>query len=63
VFENRMLRRISGPKGNEVRGGWRKLHNEEHHDLYPSPGIIRMTKSRKVRRAGNVARMGEEKYI
>jgi hypothetical protein len=58
VFENRMLRRIFGPKRDEVAGGWRKLHNEELHSLYSSPGIIRMIKSRSVRWAGDVARMG-----
>jgi hypothetical protein len=47
VFENRVLRRIFGPKRNEVTGGWRKLHNEELHNLYDSPSIIRMIKSKK----------------
>jgi hypothetical protein len=46
VFENRMLRRIFGPKRDEVTGGWRKLHNEDLHNLYSSPSIIRMMKSR-----------------
>jgi hypothetical protein len=46
VFENRVLRRIFGPKRDEVTGEWRKLHNEELHDLYSSPSIIRMVKSR-----------------
>jgi hypothetical protein len=58
VFENRVLR-IFGPKRDEVTGDWRKLHNEELHNLYSSPNIIRMFKSRKMRRAGHVARMGE----
>jgi hypothetical protein len=58
VFENRVLRRIFGPKRDEVTGGWRKLHNEELHNLYSSPDIIRMIKSRRVRLAGHVARMG-----
>jgi hypothetical protein len=49
VFENRVLRRIFGPKRDEVTGGWRKLHNEELHNLYSSPSIIRMIKSRSVR--------------
>ncbi|PNF30228.1 hypothetical protein B7P43_G02536 [Cryptotermes secundus] len=49
VFENRMVRRIFGPKRDEVTGGWRKLHNEELHNLYSSPSIIRMIKSRRVR--------------
>jgi hypothetical protein len=57
VFENRVLRRIFGPKRNEVTGGWRKLHNELNN-LNSSPSIIRMTKSRKTRWAGHVARMG-----
>jgi hypothetical protein len=58
VFENRVLRRISGPKRDEVIGGWRKLHNEELHNLYSSPSIIRIIKSRRMRWAGHVARMG-----
>jgi hypothetical protein len=58
VFENRVLRRIFGPKGDEVTGGWRKLHNEKLHNLYSSPGIIRMINSRRMRWAGHVARMG-----
>jgi hypothetical protein len=58
VFENRVLRRVFGPKRDEVTGKWRKLHNEELHDLYSSPSIIRMIKSRRMRWAGHVARMG-----
>jgi hypothetical protein len=58
VFENRVLRRIFGPKRDEVKGGWRKLHNEELHDLYSSRSIIRIMKSRRMRREGHVARMG-----
>jgi hypothetical protein len=58
VFENRVLRGIFGPKTNEVIGGWTKLHNEELHDLYSSLNIIRMIKSRRMRLAGHVARMG-----
>jgi hypothetical protein len=46
VFENRVLRRIFGPKRDEVIGGWKKLHNEELHNLYSSPGVIRMIKSK-----------------
>jgi hypothetical protein len=53
-----MLRRIFGPKRDEVTGGWRKLHNEELHSLFSSPNIIRMFKSRRMRWAGHVARMG-----
>jgi hypothetical protein len=58
VFENRVLRRIFGQKRDEVIGGWRKLHNEELHNLYSSPSTIRMIKSRRMRGAGYVARMG-----
>jgi hypothetical protein len=52
VFENRVLRRIFGPKRDEVTGGWRKLHNEEVHNLYSSPSMIRMIKSRRMRWEG-----------
>jgi hypothetical protein len=58
VFENRVLRRIFGPKRDGVTGGWRKPHNEELHDLYSSPSIIRIIKSRRTRWAGHVAQMG-----
>jgi hypothetical protein len=58
VFENRVLRRIFGPKRDGVTGGWRKLHREELHNLYSSPIIIRMIKPRRMRWAGHVARMG-----
>jgi hypothetical protein len=58
VSENRVLRRIFGPKGEEVAGGWRRLHNEELHDLYASPNVIRVIKSMRVSWAGHVARMG-----
>jgi hypothetical protein len=61
VFENRVLRRIFGPKRDEVTGEWRKLHNEELHNLYSSRDIIRQVKSRLMRWAGDVARMGEER--
>jgi hypothetical protein len=57
---NRVLRRIFGPKRDEVTGGWRKLHNEELHNLYSSPSIIRMIKSRRMRWAGHVERMGRK---
>jgi hypothetical protein len=60
VFENRVLRRIFGRKRDEVTGGWRKLHNEELHNLYSSTSIIKMIKSRRMRWAGHVARMGGE---
>jgi hypothetical protein len=59
VFENRVLRRIFGPKRDEVTGGWRKLHNEELHGLYSSPGIVKVIKARRMRWAGHVARMGD----
>jgi hypothetical protein len=59
VFGNRVLRRIFGPKRDEVKGKWRKLHSGELHNLYSSPDIIRQIKSRKVRWARHVARMGE----
>jgi hypothetical protein len=57
LLSNRVLRRIFGPKKDEVTGGWRKLHNEELHNLYCSPSIIRMIKSRSMRWAGHVAQM------
>jgi hypothetical protein len=60
VFENRVLRRISGPKRDEVTGGLRKLHNEELHNLYSSPSISRTIKSRRIRWAGHVARAEEK---
>jgi hypothetical protein len=63
VFENRVLRRIFGPKRDEVTGGWRKLHNEELYNLYSSPSIIRMIRSRRMRWAGHVARMGEKRNL
>jgi hypothetical protein len=59
IFENRVHRRIFGPKRDEVIGGWRKLHNEELHGLYSSPSIVRVIKARRMRWAGHVARMGE----
>jgi len=58
VFENRVLRRIFGPRRDEVKGEWRRLHNEELNDLYSSPNIVRVIKSRSTRWAGHVARMG-----
>jgi hypothetical protein len=61
VSENRVLRRIFGPKRDEVTGEWRNLHNEELHDLYSSPSIIRIMKARKMRWTGPIARMGEKR--
>jgi hypothetical protein len=58
VFENRVLGKVSGPKRDEVIGGWRKLHNEKFYNLYRSPSIIRTIKSRRMRWAGHLARMG-----
>jgi hypothetical protein len=58
LFENRVLRRIFGPKKDDVTGGWRKLHDEELHNSHSSPSMI---KSRMMRRAGNAARMGEKR--
>jgi hypothetical protein len=63
VFENRVLRRIYGSKRDEVTGEWRKLHNEELHILYSPPNIIRQIKSRRMRWAVHVARMGEERNV
>jgi hypothetical protein len=60
MFGNRMLRRIFGPKRDEVTGEWRKLHNEELRDLYSLPSIIRVIKSRRMRWEGHVARMGKK---
>ena len=59
VFENRVLRRIFGTKRNEVTGEWRKLQNEKLNELYCSPNIVRVIKSRRMRWVGHVARMGE----
>jgi hypothetical protein len=59
VFENRVLKRIFGPKRDEVTGVWGKMHNEELHGLYSSPSIIRVIKARRMRWAGQVAHMGE----
>jgi hypothetical protein len=59
VFENRVLRRIFGPKRDEIIGGWIKLHNEELHNLYSSPSIIRMSKSKRIRWTVHVAYTGK----
>jgi hypothetical protein len=63
VLENRVLRRIFGPMREEVAGGWRRLHNEELHNLYAPPNIIRVIKLRMMRWVGYVARIGHDKFI
>jgi hypothetical protein len=63
VFENRVLRRIFGPKGDEVMGEWRTLHSGELHNSYSSPDIIRQIKSRRMRWEGHVARIGEGRNV
>jgi hypothetical protein len=63
VFENRVLRRIIGPKRDEVTGEWRRLHDNELNDLYCSPNIVWVVKSRQMRWAGHVARMGEDRVV
>jgi len=63
MFENRVLRNVFGPERGEVTGEWRELHNEELNDLYCSPNVIRVTKSRRMGWAGNVTRIGEGKGV
>jgi hypothetical protein len=63
VFENRLLRRIFGPKGNEVAGEWRKLHNKELNDLYSSSNLIWVINLRRMRRVRHVACVGKERCI
>ena len=63
VFENRVLRRVFGPKRDELTGEWRKLRNEELNDLYSLPNIVRVVKSRRMRSVGHVAHMGEDRGV
>jgi hypothetical protein len=63
MFENRVLRRIFGPKRDKVKGDWRKLHNEELSDLYCPINVVRVIKSRRMRWAGHIARMGESRGV
>jgi hypothetical protein len=63
VFENRVLRKVFGPKRDEVTGKWRKLHSEELNDLYTLPNVVRVVKSRRMRWAEHVARMGEDRGV
>jgi hypothetical protein len=63
VSENRVLRRVFEPKREEMAGGWRRLHNEELHKLYSSPYIVRVFKSRIMRRTGHIARIRHEKCV
>ena len=63
VFENMVLRRIFGPKRDEITGEWRRLHKEELNDLYSTPNIVWVIKSRRMRWVGNEARMGEERGV
>ena len=63
VFENKVLRRIFRPRRDEVTGEWTRLHNEELNDLYSSPNIVRVIKWRRMRWAGHVACMGEERVV
>jgi hypothetical protein len=63
ALENRVLRRVFGPKRDEVTGEWRKLHNEKLNDLYSLPNIVRVVKLRRMRWAGHVVRMGEDRGV
>jgi len=63
VFDNRVLRRIFGPRRDEVTGDWRKLHNDELHNLYPSHNIVRVIKPIRMRWVDHVARVGERRCV
>ena len=63
MFENKVLRRIFGPRRDEVTGEWGRMYNEELNNLYSSPNIVRVIKSRRMRWAGHVARTGEERGV
>jgi hypothetical protein len=63
MFENRLLKRVFGPKRDEVTGEWSKIHNEELNDLYSLPNIVRVVKSRRMRWVGHVAHTGEERGV
>jgi len=63
MFENMVLQRLFGPRRDEVMGEWRRLHNEKLNDLYSSPNIVRVIRSRRMRWAGHVARMSEERGV
>jgi hypothetical protein len=63
VSENRLLRRVFEPKREKVAGGWKRLHNEELHNVYASPNIIRVSKSGRMRWSGHVARMGKVRNV
>jgi hypothetical protein len=63
VFENRVLRRVFGPKRDKLKAEWEKLHNEDFNDLYSSPNIVRVIKCRRMRRAKNVAGIVEERIV
>jgi hypothetical protein len=63
MFENRVLRRIFGPRRNQLTGEWKKIHNEELSDLYPSPNMVRVIKSRRMKWTGYLAHMDERRDI
>jgi hypothetical protein len=63
IFEDKELRRLFAPRRNEVTGGWKKLHNEEHRDMYSAPSLIRIIKTRRMKWAGHVARMRKKRNV